>query len=69
MAASLEEALKDAQALLLLVRHSRFEGMQPEAVAALTPARIVVDTVDAWDPGAWGAAGFKTFRLGDTKSA
>ena len=28
-------------------------------VAALTPARLVVDAVNAWPAEAWSAAGFK----------
>jgi len=64
MAASMEKAVKDAEAILLLVRHSQFLEIEPATVAALTPARIVVDTINAWEAKAWEAAGFKTFRLG-----
>ena len=64
MAASLEEALQDAEAILLLVRHSQFQDIQPAAVAGQTGARVVIDTINAWDEKAWSAAGFQTFRLG-----
>ena len=64
MAPSLEEVLKDADAILLLVRHSQFREMDPLEIATLTSTRIVIDTVNAWDAEAWGNAGFSVFRLG-----
>lgn len=65
MATSLEDALLDADAILLLVRHTQFTEMQPGKVAALTSARTVVDTVNAWQPTEWEKAGFQIKRLGD----
>jgi UDP-N-acetyl-D-mannosaminuronic acid dehydrogenase len=67
MAASLDAALEDADAILLLVRHTEFIGLKPEDVASRTKTRFVVDCVNAWDPGHWDAAGFKLFRLGVRK--
>jgi len=67
MAASLEEAVKGADAILLLVRHTQFCEKSPAEIAALTPARVVVDTVNAWDATAWKEAGFQVFRLGVNK--
>jgi UDP-N-acetyl-D-mannosaminuronic acid dehydrogenase len=64
MATSLEETIKDADAILLLVRHTQFCEMNPSEVAAQTSARIIVDTVNAWDTSAWKEAGFQIFRLG-----
>jgi len=64
MAASLEEALKDADAILLLVRHTQFCEMSPSKVAALTSTRVVVDTVNAWVATLWEEVGFRIFRLG-----
>ncbi|MBN1450689.1 MAG: nucleotide sugar dehydrogenase [Anaerolineales bacterium] len=64
MAALLEEAVKDADAILLLVRHTQFCEMSPSKVAALTSARVVVDTVNAWNAAAWEEVGFHIFRLG-----
>lgn len=64
MAASLEETIKDADAILLLVRHTQFCEMPPSEVAAQTSARVIVDTVNAWDTFAWEEAGFQVFRLG-----
>jgi UDP-N-acetyl-D-mannosaminuronic acid dehydrogenase len=64
MSPTLEATLKNAEAILLLVRHAQFREMDPSKVAALTSARVVVDTVNAWDPSAWQKAGFQMFRLG-----
>jgi len=67
MAESLDAALEDADAILLLVRHTEFLGLKPEDVASRTKARLVVDCVNAWDPGHWNEAGFKIVRLGVRK--
>ncbi len=64
MCGTLEETLTDADAILVLVRHSQFREMDPSKIASLTPARVVVDTVNALDPSAWQKAGFEVFRLG-----
>ena len=68
MAATLEEALNDADAILLLVRHTQFCELSASEVDALTSARVVVDTVNAWDQATWQEAGFSVFRLGVGKS-
>ncbi len=65
---SLEAALQDAQAVVLLVAHSILLRLTPEQVASKTPARIVVDTVGGWGEEEWTAAGFCLFRLGNGKS-
>ncbi|MEA4908148.1 MAG: UDP-N-acetyl-D-mannosamine dehydrogenase [Chloroflexi bacterium] len=63
-AASLEEAVQSAELLLLLVAHSSLRQLDPQQVARLTPARLVVDTVGSWDPETWQPAGFQVYRLG-----
>ncbi len=63
-AANFDDAVRDADALVLLVAHSQFKTLDPLAVSRLTPARIVLDTVGVYDPAAWQAAGFKLVRLG-----
>jgi UDP-N-acetyl-D-mannosaminuronic acid dehydrogenase len=65
---TLDAALKDADALLLLVNHSQFRGLDPGAIAAQTAARIAIDVVNGWDAEAWTRAGFEVFRLGVNKS-
>jgi UDP-N-acetyl-D-mannosaminuronic acid dehydrogenase len=62
--ATLEEALREAECLVLLVRHSHFVALQPTEVAAMTPARLAVDTVNAWPEETWQKAGFRLYRLG-----
>ncbi|GAB4450968.1 MAG: nucleotide sugar dehydrogenase [Anaerolineales bacterium] len=68
MSRSLEDALKDTDALLLLVRHAEFTRLNPAALAAQTSARIAIDTVNGWNRDAWQQAGFQFHRLGDKKS-
>jgi UDP-N-acetyl-D-mannosaminuronic acid dehydrogenase len=65
LAPTLEFAIKDAEALVLLVHHAELVGLQPEQVAELTQARIAIDTRGQWDTKTWQAAGFTVFRLGD----
>ena len=61
---TLEEALAGADLILLLVNHTPLRALDPMQVAALTPARLVVDAVNAWPAATWSAAGFKINRLG-----
>lgn len=64
MAPSLEVAISDADAILLLVRHTEFENFNPGEIASKTTARIAIDTVNAWDGTEWEKAGFQLYRLG-----
>jgi UDP-N-acetyl-D-mannosaminuronic acid dehydrogenase len=64
MAASLSLALKDSDAILLLVRHSEFVNLKPVDVGRMTKARIVIDTVNGWKVQDWQSAGFKVTQLG-----
>ena len=61
---TLAEAVRDADCLLLLVHHREFAGLNPAEVAALTPARLVIDTRNQLNVPAWQAVGFKLVRLG-----
>jgi UDP-N-acetyl-D-mannosaminuronic acid dehydrogenase len=67
MASSLEAALDDADAILLLVRHTEFISFKPDDIALKTKARIAIDTVNAWDTNDWRKAGFQYHRLGVNK--
>ncbi len=64
MAASLDEAVNQAEIIVLLVNHSVFRSLNPLELGAITPTRIILDTVGAWEPEIWRAAGFETHRLG-----
>ncbi len=68
MAPSFEDAVADADLLLLLVNHTEFRRLNPSGLVAKTHARIVLDTVNGWEREAWQNAGFEFFRLGDGKS-
>ena len=64
MAASLDSAIQDAKALLLLVKHTEFINLNPFEIVSKTTARMVIDCVNGWDHDEWVKAGFKIFRLG-----
>jgi UDP-N-acetyl-D-mannosaminuronic acid dehydrogenase len=64
---TLEAALKEADAVLLLVNHTELRAMTPEKMAAMTPARILLDTVNGWAGKDWEGAGFVIHRLGVRK--
>jgi UDP-N-acetyl-D-mannosaminuronic acid dehydrogenase len=68
MCTSLEETVNNADLLLLLVSHEQFKSLDPAQVASLTPARVVIDTVNGWKRKEWQAAGFKVLKLGDRKN-
>jgi UDP-N-acetyl-D-mannosaminuronic acid dehydrogenase len=63
-----QETVRSADILLLLVNHTAFRDYDPGKIAADTPARVVLDTVNAWDRSAWQKAGFKVHRLGSGKA-
>jgi UDP-N-acetyl-D-mannosaminuronic acid dehydrogenase len=68
MSPTLDEAIKEADALVLLVKHTEFTRFDPTTIAKKTKARILIDTVSGWERKAWQSAGFTFFRLGDNKS-
>jgi UDP-N-acetyl-D-mannosaminuronic acid dehydrogenase len=61
---TLEEAVSDADCVVLLVNHQQFVALDPKTFAQRTPARIIVDMRNSWKPSEWQAAGFKLHRLG-----
>jgi len=64
LAPSLEQAIAQADLLLLLVAHTPFKALDPRQVASMTSARTAVDAVNVWPPADWEAAGFRLHRLG-----
>jgi UDP-N-acetyl-D-mannosaminuronic acid dehydrogenase len=68
MASSLNEAIRDADAIILLVNHTDFRNLDPEEIASMTKSRILIDCVHAWDRHRWRNEGFDLFLLGDNKS-
>ncbi len=63
-ARSLMDALKDAEAIILLVDHRQFRELDPDEIARLMPGRLAFDTRGIWDRDAWGQAGFQLRILG-----
>lgn len=61
---TLAAALEGAEALLLLVGHAALRSLEPEVVAQLTRARVVIDCVNAWSGPEWEQHGFQVYRLG-----
>lgn len=68
MTLNLEDAIKDADVLLLLVKHTEFTQFDPKDIVLKTSTRIAVDTVNGWNAEDWREAGFHYHRLGDGKS-
>jgi UDP-N-acetyl-D-mannosaminuronic acid dehydrogenase len=62
--ASVEEAIREADALLLLVGHRELKELVPVRLQGLTTARWAIDTVGGWNKQPWIKAGFKLIRLG-----
>jgi len=62
--ASIDEAVAQSEALVLLVNHTAFRSINPHTLANLTPARLAVDTVNGWNSENWKNAGFTIHRLG-----
>jgi len=69
IAPAFEDSVRDADAILFLVRHSEFTKLSPEEVATKTKARTVIDTVNGWDSSLWQKAGFRFIKLGSGKPA
>jgi UDP-N-acetyl-D-mannosaminuronic acid dehydrogenase len=68
MASSLESAIEDVDAILLLVGHTEFKNFHPNEITSKTKARVLIDCVNAWDSDEWQNAGFQLHRLGVNKS-
>ena len=64
---SLDEAIYDAEAIVLLVGHSVLKNLDPGEILKKTHARILVDCVNGWSVPAWKQNGFELYRLGDGK--
>jgi UDP-N-acetyl-D-mannosaminuronic acid dehydrogenase len=68
LTSSLDSALADAEAILLLVRHTEFVDFNPAELIPKTKARILIDCVNGWNTERWTNAGFKVHRLGVNKA-
>ncbi|WP_285037467.1 UDP-glucose/GDP-mannose dehydrogenase family protein [Plantibacter sp. ME-Dv--P-095] len=63
-AASAEEAVTDADIVVVVTEWKAFRALDPEAVAALTAGKIVVDGRNCLDVDAWRGAGWRYVGLG-----
>ena len=64
MSPSFEEAVKDSDSILILVKHTDFVNINPNQLLESTSARTVIDIINAWDKSLWEEAGFTVFRQG-----
>jgi UDP-N-acetyl-D-mannosaminuronic acid dehydrogenase len=61
---SLAAALRDSDAVVLLVNHREFAEFDPQHAAQQMPGRVAVDLRGAWDTESWRAGGFDIHTLG-----
>lgn len=64
LAASLEEALTGADALVLVTNHREFADLDPAAAASLMRSLNVIDTRNSLAAGKWRRCGFACYTLG-----
>ncbi|WP_106496131.1 nucleotide sugar dehydrogenase [Lentibacillus sp. Marseille-P4043] len=64
----LDEAIADADVVVILTDHKRFQEYQPEVIGQAMKTRIVFDTKNCLDESSWREAGFDFIRLGDAKN-
>ncbi|MBI2332416.1 MAG: UDP-N-acetyl-D-mannosamine dehydrogenase, partial [Chloroflexi bacterium] len=67
IAPTFDDAIRDADAIIFLVKHTEFTELAPEEVAKKTKARIAIDTVNGWSSSLWQKAGFRVVKLGSGK--
>ncbi|KRC52451.1 UDP-glucose 6-dehydrogenase [Leifsonia sp. Root227] len=63
-AASAEEAVRDADVVVLLTEWPQFTGLDPAVVGELVAGRSIIDGRNCLDPVAWRAAGWTYRGLG-----
>jgi len=64
LCATLDDALRDADALVLVVDHDAFKSIDPAAAARVMRGRIAVDARNVLGADEWAAAGFDLHTLG-----
>ncbi len=69
LAASLEDALRGCDAIVLMVGHDAFRALDPAVLGPLCRAKHLVDTRAFFPREAWSAAGFEVYTLGGKRSA
>jgi UDP-N-acetyl-D-mannosaminuronic acid dehydrogenase len=61
---TLDEALDNASAILVITDHSEFRSLDPDRAAAAVANRILFDTRNCLPREAWERAGFTVLTLG-----
>jgi UDPglucose 6-dehydrogenase len=61
---SAEDAVRDADVVLLITEWPEFTGLDPEALGGLAAHRTIIDGRNSLDRDAWRAAGWKYRGLG-----
>jgi UDP-N-acetyl-D-mannosaminuronic acid dehydrogenase len=69
LAASVDEAVEDAEAIVLMVGHKAFRALDPQALGRRMRRCALIDTRAFADVARWRAAGFRTYVLGARKNA
>jgi len=64
MAESFDDAIQNADLVLLLVRHTDFINLQPDEVVSKSRARILIDCVNGWSARQWENTDLTVYRLG-----
>lgn len=64
MKTTLEDAVAEAEFILLLQGHKQLCSLNPAHIAAISTARLAYDSANCWDAAAWRSAGFRLIRLG-----
>jgi UDPglucose 6-dehydrogenase len=64
IASSWQEAVADADAVLVVTEWPEIAAIEPAALRAATCAEVVLDGRNVWDPGAMAAAGFRYQGIG-----
>lgn len=62
-----ENALKDANIMVIVTDHSEFKSIDPQRVGYLMKDRIVFDTRNCLNRYDWQGCGFKVYSLGDRR--
>ncbi|MDW0108696.1 nucleotide sugar dehydrogenase [Sporosarcina aquimarina] len=65
---SLDEALKDASAIVILTSHDSFKQLDPATAVGLMKDKLLIDAKNCIERTKWEDAGFRTHVLGNSKN-
>lgn len=65
---SLDEALKDASAIVILTSHDSFKQLDPATAGELMKDKLLIDAKNCIERTKWEDAGFRTHVLGNSKN-